>query len=196
MAKRLVLFVEGEADARAVPLLVKRLVTELAAWDVVHLDEHAFKIGGIHNITGARRRAEWVDKLNAAIRTRDKLGSILLVLDGDSDTTVEGERFCAQRIARLFVERARSVGAGSVFSLACVFALQEYESWLLAGARSLAGKTLPDGRSGLRADATPPLGDLEVAPRDAKGTIGKLMGKQARRYQRNPRAQPALVPAL
>jgi hypothetical protein len=71
---------------------------------------------------------------------------------------------------------ARKEGAGSVFSAATVFALKEYESWLIAGVEALAGKLLPRlGRPGVVAGTVPPADDLEVSLRDAKSWLGKHM---------------------
>jgi hypothetical protein len=45
--KRIVLFVEGEGEADAVPKLVKRLLSEQNAWDAVSLDENTFRVGEV-----------------------------------------------------------------------------------------------------------------------------------------------------
>jgi hypothetical protein len=45
--KRLVLFVEGEGDERAVPVLIKRFLTDQNAWPEVILDEQPFRIGEV-----------------------------------------------------------------------------------------------------------------------------------------------------
>jgi hypothetical protein len=55
-----------------------------------------------------------------------------------------------------------------------VFARQEFESWLIAGIESLAGKRLPDGRM-IDKGAKAPQGDLEENPRDAKGWFSTLI---------------------
>ena len=44
------------------------------------------------------------------------------------------------------------------------------ETWLIAGATSLAGRRSPDGRL-IKANAKTPRGDLEAGPRDAKGWL-------------------------
>jgi len=54
-----------------------------------------------------------------------------------------------------------------------VFACQEFESWLIAGVESLAGKPLKDGRPGVKAGIAPPDKNLEAAPRDAKRWLRK-----------------------
>lgn len=66
------------------------------------------------------------------------------------------------------------VGAGTTFSVAVVFARQEFESWLIAGIASLRGQALPDGRL-IDSDAKAPEGDLELSPRDAKGWLGTIV---------------------
>jgi hypothetical protein len=171
--KRLVLFVEGESDAESVPILVKRILTDLNAWTDVILDDAAFRVGNVHNLTG-RKQAEWLLKLGAA-RKRPDAAAVLVVLDGD-ERKVEGQPFCAARVARLLAERAREAGAGTQFSVACVFACREYESWLLAAIECLKGKLLcPENRPGVRGDAAPIESDTEQSPRDAKRELGRRM---------------------
>jgi hypothetical protein len=97
------------------------------------------------------------------------VGGILQLLDGDA------AKFCAKKSALLLASRARQVGAGAIFSFACAFACPEYESWLLAGIESLAGKALADGRPGVKSGAKKLLTDLEQAPRDAKAALGAFM---------------------
>ncbi len=108
------LFVEGESDAESVPILVKRILTDVNAWGDVILDEAAFRVGNVHNLTG-RKQAEWLLKLGAA-RRRPDVAAVLVVLDGD-ERKVEGQPFCAARVARLLAERAREAGAGTQFSV-------------------------------------------------------------------------------
>lgn len=172
--KRLVLFVEGEGERAAVPRLVKRLLTEKQAWDALQLDPYEPFIVG--HVAGLLKDdgAEWRRYLEAARRTRGEVGGCLLILDGDFEP-VRGQGFCDKEAALKLAEQAKIVGGGVVFSVAVVFACQEYESWLLAALESLAGKKLPDGTLGVRADAVAPSGDLEQAPRDAKGAMRKQM---------------------
>ena len=176
--KRLLLFVEGEGDVEAVPVLVNRLLHELNPWDCLFLDKEPFRVHGVENLTGPKTAENWTRFLSAASR-RAKLGGVLLLLDGDRETlpTVDGtvRPFCAKQVAQELAHGARAVGGGLKFSVAVVFARQEYESWLMAGVNSLAGKPLPEGRAGVRAGTTPPDGDLELAPRDAKRWLGRHM---------------------
>jgi len=169
--KRIVLFVEGDGEADAVPQLVKRLLTEQNAWDAVILDEHPFRVGEVNKIVKDDYR-EWKRKLSASLK-RVNVGGVLLILDGDTKK-VGSIPFCAATVARSLAKVARNIGGGSTFSVATVFARQEYESWLIAGIESFAGKTFPDGRT-FRAQITVPEGDLEASPRDAKGWLNKAI---------------------
>lgn len=170
--KRVVLFVEGEGDALAVPVLVKRLLTEANAWDCLYLDPHSFMVGNLGKLLKDDCR-HWVRWLGAAAKRRE-LGAVLLVLDGDTGR-IQGELFCAAKLAEKLAEKATRARGGELFSVATVFACQEYESWLIAGIESLAGKQLADGRPGVKVGTKPPDRDLESAPRDAKGWLGNRM---------------------
>jgi hypothetical protein len=167
--KRLVLFVEGEGESEAVPRLVKRLLTEQAAWDAVILDEDSFRVGSVNRLAKDGFR-EWKRKLGAALK-RTNVGAVLLLLDGDVKR-VGSDEFCVVAVARSLAKEAVTVGAGKTFSAAVVFAIKEYESWLIAGIESLAGVKLPDGRLIAPIGTKAPEGDLEQSPRDAKGWLG------------------------
>ncbi len=162
--KRIVLFVEGDGEVAAVPLLVKRLLTEKNVWNSVILDKNPFRIGQINKVVKNDFR-EWKRKLSASLK-RHNVGGILLILDGDIKQ-VGNESFCAATVAKTLAKVAKTVGGGTTFSVATVFARQEYESWFLACAESFAGKKFPDGRS-FPASVEFPDGDLEEGPRDAK----------------------------
>jgi hypothetical protein len=158
--KRLVLFVEGDGDVKAVPSLVGGLLTHLPdeLQGQLFLDNAPMRVGGIHQITGTRQ-----DNLRRHLgnaNRRSALGAVLLALDGDADS-VEGQPFCTAQTARTIAQRARVEGAGTLFSFAVVFLRQEYESMLLA-----VGNQLPGLRAGVTLPAAP-----EEAPRDAKGWL-------------------------
>jgi len=169
--KRIILFVEGEGEADALPRLVKRLLTEMKAWDAVILDADTFRVGQVTRLV-KKQYCEWRRKLAASLKRRN-VGGVLLVLDGDV-RRMGTEPFCAAKVARSLASEAKEAGAGVKYSVAVVFARQEFESWLIAGVESLAGKRLPDGRL-VRRDAKPPDGDLEESPRDAKGWFGTVI---------------------
>ncbi|HXG12219.1 MAG TPA: DUF4276 family protein [Gemmataceae bacterium] len=170
--KRLVLFVEGQGDEDAVPVLVRQLLTEYNAWDCLFLDPNPFRVKKVTDLIG-RNEKNWRRYLGAA-RKRSNLGGILLLLDGDV-RLAKRRSFCARDIGCELSRLARQEGAGSLFSVASVLALQEFESWLIAGIDAIAGKPLPDGRPGVRAGTTAPAGDLEVTPRDAKQWLRQHM---------------------
>lgn len=170
--KRLVLFVEGEGDREAVPVLVRRLLTELKAWDSVFLDPRPFEVGSLGKLVKKDCR-NWIRWLQAAAK-RGSLGGVLLLLDGDEDR-VAGKLFCAAEAARMLAREARQARAGELFSVAAVFACQEFESWLIAGVESLAGEKFSDGRPGVTGGTTPPAQDLELTPRDAKRWLSRVI---------------------
>jgi hypothetical protein len=171
--KRLVLFVEGQGDVQAAPILLNRLLSEYGAFDVVFSDPDPFRVGEYSRIS-KDGFAHWRRFLQAASR-RASFGGCLLLLDGDSQAKVQGLPFCAMRAARLLAAEAQVVGAGRLFSVAVVFACMEFESWLIAGVNSLLGRRFSDGRKELpeAIEKIPP--DPEAAPRDAKGWFGRIM---------------------
>lgn len=169
--KRIVLFVEGEGEADAAPKLIGRLLTDLEAWDAVFLDPDPFRVEQVNKLVKNDYR-EWKRKLGASLKRRE-VGGVLLLLDGDI-RKVQGKEFCAVEVARSLAEEAKDVGAASTFSVAISFARQEYESWMMAGFESLAGKKLPDGRL-IIPDAQLPEGNLDESPRDAKGWLNKVI---------------------
>lgn len=170
--KRIVLFVEGGGEAVAVPKLIARLLSEQEAYDAVFWDDHPFRVGEVSRLVKDDFR-EWKRKLGAALK-RSELGGVILLLDGDI-RQVEGKVFCAAEVAKKLADKANEVGASSLFSVAVVFACQEYESWFIAGIQSLAGTSFPDGRKGISAEILPPDGDLEANPRNAKGWLSSVM---------------------
>lgn len=174
--KRLVLFVEGDGDVKAVSVLVKRLLTAYQAWDAVELDPNPFKVGEAPSIVATKKGnniPNWERLIKAACK-KQNLGGILLVVDGDCDKVL-GKPFCAKTIAKELAARATKVGAGSLFSVAVVLATQEFETWLIAGISSLAGVELDNGRSGVREGVKAPDLDIESAPRNAKGWLSDRM---------------------
>jgi hypothetical protein len=171
--KRLVLFVEGKGDIFAAPALIGKLLHELQASDpAAFLDSKPLRVGGVTSLFGKKAK-NWTDNLQVAVK-RGNLGGILLLLDGDVEAWPD-KRFCARNVGRDLSRRARAAGAGSVFSVASVFACQEFESWLIAGIESLAGKKLANGRIEIPANLKAPAGDLERHPRDAKGWLNQYI---------------------
>ena len=169
--RRLILFVEGDGEADAVPTLVKRLLKEKGEWHDILLDDDPFRVGSVDKLVKADFR-NWKRFLGASLK-RPNVGGVLLILDGDIEK-VGGKEFCAAAVAKSLAGAAMHVGAGETFSVAVVFARQEYETWLIAGVASLAGQRLPDGRL-IKPNAKAPEGDLEASPRDAKGWLRAIV---------------------
>jgi len=169
--RRLILFVEGEGEADSVPTLVRRLLTEMGDWQDILLDDIPFRVGHVSQLV-KEDFCKWKRLLGASHKRRN-VGGVLLILDGDIEK-MAGKDFCAAAVAKSLVGAAMHVGAGETFSVAVVFARQEYETWLIAGVASLAGRRLPDGRL-IKSNAKAPEGDLEASPRDAKGWLGTIV---------------------
>jgi hypothetical protein len=170
--RRLVLFVEGEGDVEAVPPLVKRLLTDHGLWEPLFLDPDPIQVDSLQLLLRDQAK-NWRRLLEVGVK-RGRLGGVLLLLDGDI-RPVKGKVFCATEAARELSRQARAVGGGSLFSVASVFALREYESWLIACAEAVAGRAMSNGQPGVRSGAIPPPGNLELAPRDAKGWLDGCM---------------------
>ena len=102
--------------------------------------------------------SEWVRRVKIPL-LRSNLGGVLAVFDGDASVFPAGSDnpFCAASAARALARSAaKHAGAGKTFSLAVVFAIKEFETWLIAGAESFGSKTYPEGGAILRKDATIP----------------------------------------
>lgn len=171
--RRLVLFVEGEGESDALPVLVRRLLTEKGLWSpsIFVVDQNPFRVGHVNGLL-KNQCSEWKRLLRAATK-RHSLGGVLLIVDGDVKK-IGANNFCAANVARLLADTAKAAGGGVSFSVAVVLARQEFESWLIAGIESLAGKRLNDGRV-IAADAKTPVGNLEESPRDAKGWLRRIV---------------------
>ncbi len=171
--KKLVMFVEGAGEVSAAEVLVKRLLTASNLWSSFVLAPSPFRVKGCGYLL-KDKGTEWVRFLKAAAVTHRPLGGVLLLLDGD----IKGQgTFCARNKAWELSKLAHEAGAGSRFSVATVFAVKEFETWLIAGVESLVGKPLPDGRPGVKPGVVAPSGDLEQAPRAAKEWLRDYMFK-------------------
>jgi len=65
--RRLVLFVEGEGEAVAVPTLIKRLLNEKGGWYGILLDESPFRVGSVNKLMKDEFR-EWKRILGASLK--------------------------------------------------------------------------------------------------------------------------------
>ena len=140
--KRIVLFVEGEGESVAAPILVNKILNTIPdVWKHVHLDNAPFRVGEINKVLS---NDNWRRKILAANK-RKNVGGVLVLLDGDVKK-ISGQNRCLIEIAKELNEQALNFGAATQFSIGIVFAFQEYESWLIASFDSIRGRTFPDGR--------------------------------------------------
>ncbi len=163
--KHLVLLGEGHGELSALPVLVGKLLREKDAAGVLFVDRDVIR--GPNQVKWDKQAArpdysKWLPRLTLATR-RYNAGGILAIYDGDAPTFPAGapSPFCAATAAKDMASKAQAVGAGKTFSLAVVFACVEYETWLIAGIESLAGKRYRDGRIVLPADLKFPGGEPE-----------------------------------
>ncbi len=167
--KKIVLLTEGHGEEVAAPILINRLLAERNAHqELIFVDDDPFRIGNLPKIAKDDFKIFRNKLKQAAMRPGAK--GCMLILDGDCDMDSKTP-FCAKLLAHRIAEIAAEEGAGRQFSTTIVFAKMEFESWLLAGSNSLAGKPLLDGGKAFRKDFVVPSGDLEVAPRNAKGAF-------------------------
>lgn len=167
--KKIVLLTEGHGEEDAAPILINRLLTDRNAHaELIFVDEEPFRIGQLPKIAKDDFRIFRNKLKQAAMRPGAK--GCMLILDGDCDIDAKTP-FCAKTMARRIAGIAAQEGAGRAFSTTIIFAQMEFESWLLAGSHSLAGQPLLNGGKAFRKDYVVPSGDLEKAPRDAKGAF-------------------------
>ena len=165
--KRIVLFVEGEGEADAAPILIDKLLNNIPnARNSAFIDPKPFRVGEINKVL---RKNDLREKIRSANK-KANVGGILILLDGDIKH-IQGQKRCLIEVAKQLAFQATEVGAGNIFSVAIIFALQEFESWLIASFDSMRGQEFPDGRR-MPTEATIP-DNVETSPRDAKGWLTK-----------------------
>lgn len=165
--KRLVLLGEGHGEVSALPILVRRLLQEKDEQRLLRVDQEVIRTKPLRLVKWDKQEkqpnfSEWERIPSVAARKPD-LGGILAVYDGDAAEFPAGSAraFCASAAAKAMAASAAQAGAGKLFSLAVVFACTEFETWLVAGAESLAGKRLEDGRPALPSEVSFPSGNAE-----------------------------------
>ena len=145
---RVATVVEGQGEVAALPVLVRRIVAEIApeVWVESPRPYRAHR--------GSLTRAGGVETVVAAVVEQVGPGAgVLVVLDADDD--------CPAKLGPTLAERARSARPDA--RVAAVLANREFEAWFLAAAPSLAG------HRGLAVDLARPA-DPEK-PRDCKGWL-------------------------
>ncbi len=169
--KRIVLCVEGDGEVAAMPPLIKKVLAAKGLSSTVCVDSiQPYRVGGFFKLLQNDFKS-WRRYVQSAMQ-RKHAGGVLLILDSDTLTDKQSLTSCPIEAARQLVQAASTVGAGTRFPLAVVFACQEFESWFISAFCHLAGKRLPDGRQ-IRTTAIDPPLTPEVAPRDAKGWLSR-----------------------
>ena len=181
--------VEGAGDAEAVPNLVSRLLKESGGADALFVDPHPIqgaKVPTLIGRTGQPPMQWWHRQLGNAAKRRG-LGAVLLITDGDAGRVAHPEyrkrfgtdAFCARNVAWWLAGAARQAGGGTRFSVGIVFAIPEYEAWLLASAHAFAGLQPTRSAQPIAAGLTAPQ-DPESG-RDAKRRLTQLLGSYTER---------------
>lgn len=118
--------VEGHGDVEAVPILVRRIVREIAPALTLQIPPPAIRVPRSSIVKpGELERAVQL----AALKVRPP-GGVLILVDADED--------CPAELGPQLLERAKA--ARSDVPIAVVLAKQEFEAWFLAAAASLRGR--------------------------------------------------------
>lgn len=164
---RLVAIVEGDGEAKALPLLVRRIALSLERPEIEILPPIRLPR------TRLLKRGELEQAVELAARFGGPAGSILVLLDADRD--------CPAELGPAPLARAR--GARPDRRIGLVLAKREYEAWFIAAAASLAGKRT------LQVDLVPPAQPEEI--NGAKEWLSRRMASG--RSYRETIDQPALT---
>jgi hypothetical protein len=170
---RLTLIVTGHGEKEAVPILIRRIATEINPSLVVDIPEI------LRESESSLRQAGGLERhVERAAQRLDGPGGVLVLLDCD------WENGCPARDGPALLARAQQTRPDKL--IAVVLAKQEYEAWFLAAAESLAGKR------GLPVDLTAP--DDPETIRGAKEWLRSRM--PANRAYSETIDQPKLTAAL
>ncbi|MEO3853312.1 DUF4276 family protein [Acrocarpospora sp. B8E8] len=147
---RIVTIVEGEGEVQALPVLLRRLATEIAPdlWVDV---PRPWRVSRDSLVAESGIESE----LDRAVAGLDDVTGVLVLLDADDD--------CPAQLGPRLLARAR--GARPDLRIVVVLANREFEAWFLASASSLRGC------AGLAADLQEPA-DPEQ-PRGCKEWLSK-----------------------
>ena len=147
--------VEGDGEAEALPVLIRRVLGE-------RLHQYGLSVGHPKNAHGKDRLVRDLEKyVQYALMIPGSAG-VLVLLDADGD--------CARDLAVGLAERIRALGLSKPVAIAC--ATQEYEGWFLASLESIRGRPIK-GRPGL-SEAAHCDGSTETVA-DAKALLTRFM---------------------
>jgi hypothetical protein len=141
--------VEGQGDEKAVPSLIRKVLSDLSRWD--WYPGRPFRVGSLGKL---RKELEWYLSTAAGM---NNCAALLILLDSDDSCPFEEALTLAEQIRPLNL----------AVPVAIVFAHREYEAWFLASLPSLAG------HHGLPANMVYK-GNVEKK-RDAKGWLKNQM---------------------
>lgn len=154
--------VEGHADAKAIPILLRRICREgFGRWDI--LIREPWRLPRSKMVIPVEIGRVYYPLSKGAA---DGAGAVIVVLDQDDD----------QDISRLVGEV--SAPMAGMADLRVVVACREYEAWFLGGIESL--RPHRSVRDDARFDSDP------EAPRDAKGRLRQLMHEPYRETLHQP----------
>ena len=171
MIPTLVLIVEGHGEVEAAPLLIRRLVLAIDPQRQVRLPPPI----RVKRDRFIRQEQEFTRTVELAALKVVERGAILILLDADED--------CPAERGPELLERARCCRPDRHLSV--VLANREFESWFLAGARSLRSFR------GLPEDLSPP-----EKPEQIRGAKEWLDRRMVDCRYRETRDQAALVSRL
>lgn len=123
MAKKILPFIEGHSERDAIPVLLRRFIRMIEAYDVqvdkpwrVKRDQIVNKVGVLEN------------KLREALIARNNVGGILLILDADDD--------CPKEIGPDLLIRCKE---STQLPISVILAKKKLECWFLGAKESLRG---------------------------------------------------------
>ena len=166
---KIYVLVEGYGEVEAVPILLRRLMTEAQC--------HGIGVGNPIRRTQSQLRSQ--QGIQAGVRLallQPECAAVVVLFDGEDD--------CPKELA----ERVRVWAQAAAGNTPCdvVIAYREYETWFLAAVESLRGSY------GIRADAVAP--PNPESRRDAKGALEDFM--PADRAYSETGDQPAMSAAF
>jgi hypothetical protein len=124
--------VEGHGEVQAVPVLIRRIATEICDPPVGVRVQQPIRIPK----DKLKKAGELERAVELAARRAVNDGGILILIDANDD--------CPARLGPDLVARAQTVGAS--LRLGVVLANREFEAWFLAAAISLRGRRRLDNR--------------------------------------------------
>ena len=159
--------VEGHGDVKAVPILIRRIATDLYPELTIRTYPTRIPRTKLVKVNSLERTIELM------VRRIGRQGAIFIILDSDDD--------CPAKLGPELLQQA--VNVRSDLPIAVVLAKREFESWFLAAAESLRGQR------GLKNDLQSPSNPEGI--RDAKGWLSSQMEGNITYDERND--QPAFT---